>query len=434
MTSRGKTLVLSAASAALCLTTATAAMAGGFALREQSAYYQGMSFAGYGTTGPSISSMFWNPAALSGAGEGFTNEVHGTLIVPNSEITGAFTPTGPLPASTVPSGDIGSDAFLPASYIAYRLNDQVVFGVSVNTPFGLSTKPDPNWAGQFYSRSSKVLSINVTPTISYEINEMLAVAFGVQFQQFKVRLTTGIPNIAGFPSSILEGDGIGFGVTAGLIYRPLEGTEIGLGYRSGVGTDLGGSVETPLGATAIGAKLVTPDMVNLSIKQRVTDTFRVFGTVEWTNWSRLKAPRVFNEATNATVTTLKFNYEDGWYFAVGGEYDVTEDLSVRAGVAYELSPVSDAIRSTRLPDNDRLWLSAGASYNLSDNIAFDIGYTYILSGDTPINIAPGHQDYNAAIGSYVGDADSSVNIISASVRYNWGGALPRPQKDPVRGY
>ena len=42
-----------------------AAEAGGFAVREQSAYGQGSSFAGMAAPGDSISAMFWNPAAVT---------------------------------------------------------------------------------------------------------------------------------------------------------------------------------------------------------------------------------------------------------------------------------------------------------------------------------------------------------------------------------
>ena len=43
------------------------AEAGGFAVREQSAYGQGSSFAGMAAPGDLISSMFWNPAAVTTA-------------------------------------------------------------------------------------------------------------------------------------------------------------------------------------------------------------------------------------------------------------------------------------------------------------------------------------------------------------------------------
>ncbi|MEQ9565009.1 MAG: outer membrane protein transport protein, partial [Pseudomonadales bacterium] len=65
---------------------ASSAFAGGFALREQSSYFQGMSFAGYGTSGGSISSMYWNPASLIGAQQGLTIEAHNTGLFPSSDI------------------------------------------------------------------------------------------------------------------------------------------------------------------------------------------------------------------------------------------------------------------------------------------------------------------------------------------------------------
>ena len=43
---------------------------GGFAVREQSAEYQGMSFAGNAAAGGGLSGMFWNPAVAAFAPRG----------------------------------------------------------------------------------------------------------------------------------------------------------------------------------------------------------------------------------------------------------------------------------------------------------------------------------------------------------------------------
>ncbi|ALV28177.1 MULTISPECIES: OmpP1/FadL family transporter [Pannonibacter] len=409
---------------ALCTTAigmisvAGQAYAGGFALREQSAYYQGMSFAGNATTGPSISSMFWNPAAITGAGLGITTESHHALIAPKANINLDSTSTLRAYGN---GGDIASDAWIGSSYTAYNVNDQVFFGLAVNAPFGLSTKPDGGvpWAGQTYNAGSKAFSINANPMVGYKVNDQLAFGAGVQVQYFSVRLRTGTNASTTPPVTTLEGDNIGVGVTAGVIYKPFAGTEFGLGYRSGVAHDLDGTI-TSAAAVPIYASLITPETVTLSAKQRITDSFRVLGTVEWANWSRLKSPKVTLQANGATLTTLKFNYNDGWFAALGAEYDVNEHLTVRAGAAYEWSPIDDKIRSARLPDSDRIWLSAGASYKVLDNLAFDLGYTHIIGRDANIRIAPGHQDYSAAAPIvFAGKADASVNIVSAAMRYRF---------------
>jgi long-chain fatty acid transport protein len=88
-------------------------------------------------------------------------------------------------------------------------------------------------------------------------------------------------------------------------------------------------------------------------------------TIEWTNWSRIGSSVV----SGAPVpTTLPFQYEDGWLFSLGAEYQWTEQLAVRGGVGYEKSPITDDVRIPLLPDNDRYWLSAGGTYKLTPKI------------------------------------------------------------------
>ncbi|WP_434051131.1 MAG: OmpP1/FadL family transporter [Roseibium sp.] len=415
-----KNTILFASTAIAFSIAATGAQAGAFAIREQSAYFQGTSFAGYGTSGETISAMYWNPAALIGAQMGWTVETHGSVIIPNSEINGTLS-GGFLGSSSIGSGDIGLDAVVPATYISYRPDEKWVFGVGINSPFGLTTKPEQNWAGQFYSRSSRVFSINVNPSVAYQVNDMIALAVGVQIQYLDVSLKSAdATSGAGFPrSNEIYGDGFGVGVTAGVTIKPVDGTEIGIGYRSGVGHSLNGQLFAGGRRAEIDLGVVMPDMVNISAKQKLTDKMRLLGTVEWTNWSRLKSPVATSTITGAALTTLHFNYDDGWFFSVGGEYDFNEKLTFRAGVGYELSPIDEEIRSTRLPDNNRWWLSAGASYNFNKHMSFDIGYTHILTEDTKINIDPSHQDYNPVFGTYAGDVDSNVNILSASLRYKF---------------
>jgi len=438
-----KTTLFTTTAIALSL-VAGAAHAGGFALREQSAYYQGMSFAGNGTTGASISSMFWNPATLVGAGKGLTVESHSSFIMPESDINGTFTP-GALTTlngattSTAGSGDVGSDAWVPSSYAAYRFNDQLVFGLGINAPFGLSTKPEQNWAGQYYSRSSEVFSVNVNPAVAYQINDMFAVGLGVQAQYLQVRLKSAYPFSTSAQTTEFKGEGYGVGVTAGLTFKPWESTEIGVGFRSAVANNLDGSYINPGGrffvsgvglvsfsgnSAGIEATVVTPETVTLSASHRFNEKFKLAGTVEWTNWSRLKTVHPQSDGGTATsnptgLPNLEFNYEDGWFFSVGGEYAWNEQVTLRAGVGYELSPIDESIRSTRLPDNDRLWLSAGMTWAPAENLAFDVGYSHLIPADTEINISGDHQDYNSNIGTFSGDVDSQVNIFAASLRYKF---------------
>ena len=241
-------------------------------------------------------------------------------------------------------GDIIQDAAVPAFYAAYRLSDRFVLGIGVNSPFGLITKYDADLILRDFgiAGTTDLFSININPAVSYQVNDWLAVGLGAQVQYIETRLTAQtLPDLG---TGLLEdADDYGFGLTAGVLVTPLPGTEIGLGYRSFIDHETEGTATingVALDATADGVDL--PDTVTLGIRQRITDAFRVMAGVEWSNWSRFQEVELTTDAGGAD---LPFNYNDGWFFSVGGEYDVTQKdrRAGRRGLR-KLSPIDDENR------------------------------------------------------------------------------------------
>lgn len=414
-----------AASVAALLAGTSLASAGGFALREQSASAQGQSFAGAASGTGRLSSMFWNPAVITMA-PGWQSENHIAAIIPYANIK----PLPPTPTLGLgPSGDIGEDALVPASYSSYQVNDRIWLGLANTGPFGLVTEPRPVWAGQTYARTSEVFSFNVNPILGIKVNDWLSIAAGPQFQYISVRLRQAVPRGPALalrptaltplaPSGGLEGDDIGVGFTAGVLFTPFVGTQIGVGYRSSINHDLEGKAYPAFGVTVdpIRAKLNTPEIITVGLTQRVTNELTMSLGYEFQNWSRLRRPAVRGPA-DAILSELAFNYKDGHFYSLGAEYQLTPSLAIRAGVAYEDSPVTDRVRTPRLPDNDRIWASVGASYQWNEKITFDLAYTHIFVKNTPISILPGSDAFNGV--PFVADVDANVNIISAALRYRW---------------
>ena len=179
---------LAAVSAATMLIAQGSASAGGFAVREQSATGQGMSFAGVASGSGRLSSMFWNPATITMA-PGFQSETHLSLVIPDVKIQ----PLPPTPTIAFgPSGDIGQDAVVPTGYYSYQFNDSLWLGLSSTAPFGLVTDPREVWSGQVYSRSSRIFSLNVNPIVGIKINDWLSIAGGPMVQYFDVRLKRAV--------------------------------------------------------------------------------------------------------------------------------------------------------------------------------------------------------------------------------------------------
>lgn len=439
MTMRGgiKSLLLGCSSIGLVLTATVAANAGGFALREQSAYGQGASFAGI-AAGGSLSSMFWNPATMTQQ-KGMQFEQVFSGIMPTATHT-------PKAGSTLGvlggAGDSGDDAIVPAGYFSYQVNRQLWVGMSINSPYGLTVSFPDNWAGRNYAEDTHLRTYNFTPTIAYELNNWISIGFGVQFQYATAGFVSGLPvNAAGTPglaaltnTANIQANGWGYGFTAGVTLTPTPTTTIGIGYRSAIDQKADGTLSLPAGGVftpafgstpgAIETKLRLPDTLTLGLRQRMNEQWTLLAGFEWSNWSRIGTSAV-NQTSGApatlvgTAVTIPFEYKDGYFFSLGAEYNWSRALTLRSGVGYEVSPITDQVRTPRLPDNDRVWLSAGLTYKLTEKLSLDAAYTHLFVRSTSVALGPGTGNPSSGPITYNGDVSAHVDIVSVGIKYRF---------------
>ena len=405
-----------------CIVVAEA-HAGGFAIREQSACGQGASFAGVAAGGCDISSMFWNPATMT--------QFAGTSVAVTA--SGIFGNSKNNPDSTTPlaalggTGNVAESALVPGSYFSYQVSPNFWIGMSVNAPFGLSVDFPGAWAGMEYAQGgSHLRTYNATPSIAWQINNWISVGAGVQIMYSDAGLTRNAVIAAGptFGTAHLEGNAWSFGFTAGVTLTPTPTTMIGLGWRSAMDVDLDGTLRvggTPFQGAPVDLTVKLPDIVSLGIRQQLGPQWTLLGTIEWSHWSRI-GTSVVNGSPVPGGTTVAFEYDDGWFFSAGAEYRWSPALALRAGIGYEISPVTDNVRTPLVPDNDRLWLSAGLSYNITQQLKLDFAYSHIFVKDAPVNIVPGHPAFGAI--PYTGNVESHVDIVTVGLSYSWGAPAP----------
>jgi long-chain fatty acid transport protein len=411
------------------------ANAGGFALREQSAYGQGSSYAGV-AAGGDLSSMFWNPATMTQV-PGIQTEFVATGIFPYASNTPG---AGSTLAAFGGTNNTIDNALVPAGYASWQLNPNMWLGLSLNSPFGLSVSFPDLWAGRDYAANdSSIKTYNATPSFAYRINDWISVGVGVQIQYGDASVSRAITPAAS--EFNLSGDGWGYGFTAGVTVTPTPTTTIGLGYRSAINQKINGTMTLsgPLPGSTPGPVSTTldlPDVVSLGLRQRVDPQWTLLGTVEWTNWSRIGTSAVVQgNGAPATVlsgfgggnVTLPFQYEDGWFFSVGAEYQWTDRLAVRGGVAYEKSPITDDVRIPLIPDNDRTWVSVGSTYKISKDLSFDLAYSHAFVKSTTINVVAGNPSWDGFI-NYAGTISSHFDILSLALKYRWDDEAPSPKK------
>ena len=85
---------------------------------------------------------------------------------------------------------------------------------------------------------------------------------------------------------------------------------------------------------------------------------------------------------------LNLNYRDGWFFLSAPSTPIARHYCCAAASAYEISPIDDGKSATfLLPDSNRVFLSAGASYKYPSGSSSISAYSHIFFEDADFCIA-----------------------------------------------
>ncbi|HER35135.1 MAG TPA: aromatic hydrocarbon degradation protein, partial [Halothiobacillaceae bacterium] len=152
------------------------------------------------------------------------------------------------------------------------------------------------------------------------------------------------------------------------------------------------------------AGLALPASAAASVTHRFSETLTGSVGLLWTGWSSFEELRVEQSFGRESVTTE--NWDDTLRVALGGEWTFAPRWTLRAGAAYDPTPVpSPAFRTARLPDADRTWASVGLGYQISRQWSVDVGYTHVWIDDSVIDNTTESALANTLEGRYQGKVD-----------------------------
>ena len=391
----------------------TSVHAAGFALANQAGSGTGNAFAGNTAVVEDASIAWLNPAGMTELKSDTHISTSAHLVMPKAQ----FTNDG----STLPgagTADGGKNGVVPGVYVVRRLNDKMSAGLSVNAPFGLGTEYSDNWVGRAHALESTIKTLNINPSIAYKVNDQLSVGAGISAQSMEVELKSVVNPAIGATATIAGKDDVSVGGNAGLLYKPTEKTRIGLHYRSGIDHKLKGTVKSDLALPVLNTNVTAdanlPAHMSLSVGHKVNDKLEVMGDVTRTKWSSYERIKVIR-ADGSVLTDDYQGWKDANRYAIGANYQYSERLKLRGGIALDESPVPNAqLRSPRTPDNDRTWVAVGANYKVKKNFDVDVAYTHISTKSTPIENTKTIGANNFLL---KGNYDSKVDVVG--VQLNW---------------
>ena len=397
------------------LLVAASALAEGYQVNTLSARQLGMGHVGV--------------AMKLGAESGYFNPAGMAFMDKTVDISAGVTATMPTCTATTAEGkqwETDNKVSTPFYvYSAFSVYDNLKVGVSLNNPYGSSINWTNDWAGAELSQRVSLKTFSLQPTVAWKITERIAVGAGLMIAWGSVDLDKGL--VSGTSTDLLL-------AASGIEYRfeditpasvNLKGTaKVALGYNVGVMVDvtknltLGASFRSKVMAkvkagearvsyanelaeqlleSKIGlinsanfkAEMPMPYTLTLGASYKFNKGLLLAFDAQFNGWKAYKELNIefLNDKLSAFNQNLAKNYHNAWAFRLGAQYPVTNRLDLRAGVAYDRTPVDDNYYNPETPGKDKLSPSLGISFRPIKNLSIDVACAYIA------NVGDGEKSY-----------------------------------------
>lgn len=414
----GKLTVAAAlcSSAIMCATTASAA---GFQLTEQSVAGMGRAHAGAGIVGDDVSAIHFNPAGMTLL-HGLQTTVAGTYVsldIDYKGLNGARENGRDKPAS------------IPAAFLSYQVNDSLWLGLAITSPYGMRIRYGSDWSENQRGISGSVTTVDINPNIAWKVNDYISIGGGVSALWTHSKIKSGLPakQTQALPAALgggsldiplggqfeYKGSDWMFTYNLGLMVSPTEDLRFGVSYRSSAHVTARGDYYIRGNAVMNGegdgkGRLQTPETVYISATWKPIQKLRLSGLARWANWKKFENMRFsMDNLSNLHATqgamdlaqsfppalaqgaigaiqsklgnvNIENNWKAAWLFSLGADLDVTDQWTIRGGVALETDPIKQQnLRTALIPDTKRLWLTCGLSWKPTPKWQVDMAYGHI---------------------------------------------------------
>ena len=308
------------------------------------------------------SAVFYNPAGLAGI-TGTDLQAGTTVVFPkatfHSDVTGRNT-----------RGDAGP-AFPSYLFVSQQVGSSWGMGLGIFAASGNKVEYPNDWEGRFVVTSAELRQVQLAPSVAYRVSPQVSIGAGLvvtraDFQQAsRIDLSTfGLPE----GTAELEGDGFGVGANVGVQAR-LGATLLGAVYKSPSSISFDGDARFQVPAPAapffpnggMDTSLKFPQMIIVGVATRAIPRVTLEGDVQWSNWNTLDGQDIRFDNNTLTVqdTRVPFDWRDTWTVRIGGQYDLTDAVVLRAGYSFDPSAVPDATLSPAFPEPDKHEVTVG---------------------------------------------------------------------------
>lgn len=403
------------------------ALAAGFYLNEHSANGLGRAFAGQAVLAENATVLYSNPAAMSLL-EKESVSLFVSYVDPGIDSEGTMTLSNQGQTMTLDASQEGvaGSAIIPAAFYVKPINDKLTAGIGIYSNYGLASDYDDSFNALHFSDRAEIKSVNINPSIAYEVSDRLSLGLGLNLVHAEAELSTTVPGVisaavggmvpAGAKIARVEGDDWSYGWNLGVHWTPVDSTQVGFSYRSEVDLTLSGEMQSDVVAVynqAGSVDIDLPAVAELAVNHDLNEQLSIQASVNWFGWSSFDVLEA-NLENGIDVLLKEENFNNARKYSVGATYKLDNAWTIRGGVAFDEGAVSDEHRSLSIPDTDRRWLSAGTTYTINESMTLDAGVVKVLGKEASVE----EQTAFGPLASTVSATqNASATILSAQL--NW---------------
>lgn len=343
-------------------------------------------------TGPDTA--YWNPANMPDlkVGQGLEFDVH-YVYVPSQVYDDR--------RSDSLSGESNAlHSLRPTFFYTSKSYSDFRFGLSLVTPFGLSKEWDDPYPATFATEYS-VQVFELNPAISYRLNDMLSLGFGVRgvYAHATVKSAGQLPpkDDGVYLVRDIDGDDVTVGYNVALTVKPLDSLRVGVTYRSKLRFDLQGDAflysslgreNTYDGSGSVEYYLPAVLALGVAYSFQTLTVELLWDRTYWSSYEELDF-EYENSLGNpylqaAFDTPIVKDWQDTDAFHLGVTWVGFEGWIIRAGITIDETPVPDQTLNFEMADSDYINYSFGLQYELSTSSGIALAYIFTDKEDRQV--------------------------------------------------
>jgi long-chain fatty acid transport protein len=366
------------------------------------------------------------------------------------------------PYSQGDGGEGGFTAWLPTGFMVLPINDRFAFGLSQVVPQGMRSTWGQDWKGRDFAVDTKIETVGLTGSLSFKVTDQFSIGAGAIVQHSKGFVSQNIDLLGAaaaspagipFPSGVgdalmrVKVDNTSVGWFTGVVWKPTAQDTLGLNYHAKIKNKMEGKYNIradaalkslmtdpalPDGTTLVGVLYpglnLQPDGANAETRLDIpanasfdwvhefNDKLTLGVSATWTQWSSFKALTLTSDGN--LIVSIPYKYRDSWQYSFGGDYKLTDDLTLRSGVSFDQTPTRNSTRDPRIPDGDRIFASLGFGYNIRAIPGLSIDGAYSRQFVQDVNLKTQNQDRLG--GSRLdGKSEGKGEVVSMSATYRF---------------